>query len=246
MKQVYINFTDIKELKEIKNKKALIPIKETSDMKNISNSLLKEVISLTVEKLVKEMKKNINDFGNNIKIHLIERGPYKRIVLLDQNKLISYLSDLENNKEIELEKLSDTPVVGTLVFQRTNQKDLWSTMSIASEEGYGALLYELAMSMIYPSWYSPDDPSRVNELSKRVWVKFFNREDVDKKKKNISSEESENPLNYQYKIKNPISYESYKLDSSIIKDFSYGKNEFDEIISDLGSSYFLNNYDLSD
>ena len=246
MKQVYINFTDIKELKEIKNKKALIPIKETSDMKNISNSLLKEVISLTVEKLVKEMKKNINDFGNNIKIYLIERGPYKRIVLLDQNKLISYLSDLENNKEIELEKLSDTPVVGTLVFQRTNQKDLWSTMSIASEEGYGALLYELAMSMIYPSWYSPDDPSRVNELSKRVWVKFFNREDVDKKKKNISSEESENPLNYQYKIKNPISYESYKLDSSIIKDFSYGKNEFDEIISDLGSSYFLNNYDLSD
>jgi HD-GYP domain-containing protein (c-di-GMP phosphodiesterase class II) len=246
MKQVYINFTDIKELKEIKNKKALIPIKETSDIKNISNSLLKEVISLTVEKLVKEMKKNINDFGNNIKIYLIERGPYKRIVLLDQNKLISYLSDLENNKEIELEKLSDTPVVGTLVFQRTNQKDLWSTMSIASEEGYGALLYELAMSMIYPSWYSPDDPSRVNELSKRVWVKFFNREDVDKKKKNISSEESENPLNYQYKIKNPISYESYKLDSSIIKDFSYGKNEFDEIISDLGSSYFLNNYDLSD
>jgi hypothetical protein len=246
MKQVYINFTDIKELKEIKNKKALIPIKETSDMKNISNSLLKELISLTVEKLVKEMKKNINDFGNNIKIYLIERGPYKRIVLLDQNKLISYLSDLENNKEIELEKLSDTPVVGTLVFQRTNQKDLWSTMSIASEEGYGALLYELAMSMIYPSWYSPDDPSRVNELSKRVWVKFFNREDVDKKKKNISSEESENPLNYQYKIKNPISYESYKLDSSIINDFSYGKNEFDEIISDLGSSYFLNNYDLSD
>jgi len=246
MKQVYINFTDIKELKEIKNKKALIPIKETSDMKNISNSLLKELISLTVEKLVKEMKKNINDFGNNIKIYLIERGPYKRIVLLDQNKLISYLSDLENNKEIELEKLSDTPVVGTLVFQRTNQKDLWSTMSIASEEGYGALLYELAMSIIYPSWYSPDDPSRVNELSKRVWVKFFNREDVDKKKKNISSEESENPLNYQYKIKNPISYESYKLDSSIIKDFSYGKNEFDEIISDLGSSYFLNNYDLSD
>jgi len=246
MKQVYINFTDIKELKEIKNKKALIPIKETSDMKNISNSLLKELISLTVEKLVKEMKKNINDFGNNIKIYLIERGPYKRIVLLDQNKLISYLSDLENNKEIELEKLSDTPVVGTLVFQRTNQKDLWSTMSIASEEGYGALLYELAMSMIYPSWYSPDDPSRVNELSKRVWVKFFNREDVDKKKKNISSEESENPLNYQYKIKNPISYESYKLDSSIINDFSYGKNEFDEIISDLGSSYFLNNYDLTD
>jgi HD-GYP domain-containing protein (c-di-GMP phosphodiesterase class II) len=246
MKQVYINFTDIKELKEIKNKKALIPIKETSDMKNISNSLLKELISLTVEKLVKEMKKNINDFGNNIKIYLIERGPYKRIVLLDQNKLISYLSDLENNKEIELEKLSDTPVVGTLVFQRTNQKDLWSTMSIASEEGYGALLYELAMSIIYPSWYSPDDPSRVNELSKRVWVKFFNREDVDKKKKNISSEESENPLNYQYKIKNPISYESYKLDSSIINDFSYGKNEFDEIISDLGSSYFLNNYDLTD
>jgi HD-GYP domain-containing protein (c-di-GMP phosphodiesterase class II) len=246
MKQVYINFTDIKELKEIKNKKALIPIKETSDMKNISNSLLKELISLTVEKLVKEMKKNINDFGNNIKIYLIERGPYKRIVLLDQNKLISYLSDLENNKEIELEKLSDTPVVGTLVFQRTNQKDLWSTMSIASEEGYGALLYELAMSMIYPSWYSPDDPSRVNELSKRVWVKFFNREDVDKKKKYISSEESENPLNYQYKIKNPISYESYKLDSSIINDFSYGKNEFDEIISDLGSSYFLNNYDLTD
>lgn len=246
MKQVYINFTDIKDLKEIKNKKALIRIKETSDMKNISNSLLKELISLTVEKLVKEMKKNINDFGNNIKIYLIERGPYKRIVLLDQNKLISYLSDLENNKEIELEKLSDTPVVGTLVFQRTNQKDLWSTMSIASEEGYGALLYELAMSMIYPSWYSPDDPSRVNELSKRVWVKFFNREDVDKKKKNISQEESENPLNYQYKIKNPISYESYKLDSSIINDFSYSKNEFDEIISDLGSSYFLNNYDLTD
>ena len=44
MKQFYINFTDIKDLKEIKNKNTLIRIKETSDMKNISNSLLKELI----------------------------------------------------------------------------------------------------------------------------------------------------------------------------------------------------------
>lgn len=231
MKQIYIHHKDGKVLKETKN---------------ILNFLLKEFISLTVEKLVKEMKKNIDDFGNNIKIYIIERGPYKRIVLLDQDKLISYLTDLENNKEINLEKLTETPVVGTLVFQRTNQKDLWRTISIASEEGYGPLLYELAMSMIYPSWYSPDDPSRVNELSKRVWIKFFERDDVDKKRKNIESSNPENPLNFQYKIKNPISYESYKLDPSISKDFSYRKSEFDELISDLGSTYFLNNYDLSD
>ena len=231
MKQIYIHHKDGKVLKETKN---------------ILNFLLKEFISLTVEKLVKEMKKNIDDFGNNIKIYIIERGPYKRIVLLDQDKLISYLSDLENNKEIDLENLTETPVVGTLVFQRTNQKDLWRTISIASEEGYGPLLYELAMSMIYPSWYSPDDPSRVNELSKRVWIKFFERDDVDKKRKNIESSNPENSLNFQYKIKNPISYESYKLDPSISKDFSYGKSEFDELISDLGSTYFLNNYDLTD
>ena len=52
--------------------------------------------------------------------------------------------------------------------------------SIYSDNGYGPLLYELAMTDVYPNGITLDDSSPTSNEAMNVWKKFYLRSDVKK------------------------------------------------------------------
>ena len=70
-------------------------------------------------------------------------------------------------------------VIGHISFSKI-EKDLYKIDFSAAEKGYGPLLYDMAMSTIYPNWLAADRNS-VSDDAIRVWNFYFNnRTDVEK------------------------------------------------------------------
>jgi hypothetical protein len=234
------------------NERLLIPTKEMPDPTNPPDFLLSEDVQKT--------RKSFGNLSESLKIVLIERGSFKRIVLVNEEKLHNYFSSDAIEEDLGIGMKKETPVIGSVVFQKAPKFNLWTTISIASEKGYGPFLYELAMSTVNPSWYAPDDISRVSSQAKNVWDKFCNRDDIEKKIKETleksfleknhpaitSIPDCEYSLFYQYRMKSPLSYSQYILSKSTAVELGYQPKEFEELISDLASEFFLEKYDLPD
>lgn len=205
------------------------------------------------------MKKRLSDFHSNMKLYVIEEGRFKRFVILDTKKFLKYL-DSKEIKRYEISKEEDilNPIIGSIVIEKDSKETFWTTISIAAKHGYGPLLYEIAMSDIYPNYLCPDDPSRVNDDAKRIWKKFCLRKDIDKKIKNQfkkSFEAIEHPalkinanycLFYQYKINKGISFKRHLITKRYIKNAADSQIDFEQILSDLASNFFIKNYILPD
>lgn len=206
------------------------------------------------------MKKNLSDLRKNIKIHVIEEGVFKRVVILNTNKFLKYLNCEKNSNLLEnlKNKEANNPIVGTICIEKHPKEMNWATISIASEHGYGPLLYEIAMSSIYPHYLSPDDSSRVNDNAKSIWEKFCYRKDIKKIIKTQFQKpfeliehpalklDSKYCLFYQYKIKKPINYQKYLIENQYIKKTTDNKIEFEETLSNLASNFFIEKYALPD
>lgn len=205
------------------------------------------------------MKKSLSSFHKNIKLHIIAEGLFRRFVVFDTERFLKYL---ELSKDCDpmsvLENNNIKPIIGSIVIEKHPKEMIWSTISIAAEHGYGPLLYEIAMSNIYPHYLSPDDPSRVSDDAKNIWKKFCSRKDTNKKIKFQLEKPFElinhpalkiNPnycLFYQYKINKPINYQKYLIGKKFIKKATNNQIEFEEIMSDLASNFFIDNYILLD
>jgi len=59
---------------------------------------------------------------------------------------------------------------------------LYSVGAVAAEKGYGPLLYDLAMKIIYPSWLTSDRTGKVEPSARAVWDYYNNnRPEVERK-----------------------------------------------------------------
>tara|TARA_R110000868_G_scaffold409964_1_gene696709 strand:- start:389 stop:967 length:579 start_codon:yes stop_codon:yes gene_type:complete len=61
------------------------------------------------------------------------------------------------------------------------QGDVYGIYGAYSDRGYGALLYELAMTYVYPKGITMSDDSSTSQDAMNVWEKFITRDDVEKK-----------------------------------------------------------------
>jgi hypothetical protein len=61
------------------------------------------------------------------------------------------------------------------------QGDVYGIYGAYSDRGYGALLYELAMTYVYPKGITMSDDSSTSQDAMNVWEKFTTRDDVQKK-----------------------------------------------------------------
>lgn len=61
------------------------------------------------------------------------------------------------------------------------QGDVYGIYGAYSDRGYGALLYELAMTYVYPKGITMSDDSSTSQDAMNVWEKFTTRDDVEKK-----------------------------------------------------------------
>ena len=70
--------------------------------------------------------------------------------------------------------------MGYISFSPT-QGDVYGIYGAYSEKGYGPLLYELAMTYVYPKGITMSDDSSTSQDAMNVWEKFASRSDVEKK-----------------------------------------------------------------
>ena len=61
------------------------------------------------------------------------------------------------------------------------QGDVYGIYGAYADKGYGPLLYELAMTYVYPKGITMSDDSSTSEDAMNVWEKFTERNDVVKK-----------------------------------------------------------------
>jgi hypothetical protein len=70
----------------------------------------------------------------------------------------------------------------------------WAVGGVAAERGYGPLLYELAMTYVYPTGLMPTRDGDVRGVAEGVWKKFLGRDDV--RKEFIEEGDSDFPIRY--------------------------------------------------
>jgi hypothetical protein len=70
--------------------------------------------------------------------------------------------------------------IGYISFSLTDG-DVYGIYGAYSERGYGPLLYELAMTYVYPKGITMSDDSSTSQDAMNVWEKFMTRNDVIKK-----------------------------------------------------------------
>jgi len=135
--------------------------------------------------------------------------------------------------------------------------DNWVSV-VAGEKGYGPLMYELAMMYSSPKGLMPSRTGDIEDKSKNIWIKFFNRDDIEKKP--IDSSQFNEPFhNFFYdeegefdvdKMKNIFNTRYYKSptpefhalvrkSSGIIKN---KKLDMEDVLKK-GMDYFEGNYD---
>jgi len=70
----------------------------------------------------------------------------------------------------------------------------WSVGGVAAERGYGPLMYELAMTYVYPAGLMPTRDGDVRGSAEDVWKKFILRGDVGGE--DIEEGDSDFPMEY--------------------------------------------------
>lgn len=134
-----------------------------------------------------------------------------------------------------------------------NKTKASKVISVAAQQGYGPLMYEIASNLF--GWLTSDQD--VKPGAEAVWQKFFTRKDVEKKF--LKTKEPPNkgewgldvrpyppkqdPLMYAYLIPKKMSstklMNSHKQFSSLLEtNFEFEKEHFEEMLKVLGKNYF--------
>lgn len=101
-----------------------------------------------------------------------------RISLNDMDRyVLVYLR--ENDIFLIIDKETKEPM-GYISFSLTDG-DVYGIYGAYAKSGFGPLLYELAMTMVYPKGITMSDDSSTSYDALNVWIKFDKRGDVIKK-----------------------------------------------------------------
>jgi len=87
---------------------------------------------------------------------------------------------LDNNSVFILINIKTNEPLGYISFSPTDG-DVYGIYGAYAKEGYGPLLYELAMTQVYPKGITMSDDSTTSDDALNVWEKFMARPEVKKK-----------------------------------------------------------------
>jgi len=130
--------------------------------------------------------------------------------------------------------------VGYIAFGGYDNSDILGVYGAFSEHGYGPLLYEMAMTYIYPNGLSPSQDGSTSGDALYVWDRFANRGDI-KKEKITGSEPSEfekEVTNMDYEIDDYMRQQIGLLRTKFI--YTFGKDKLMKIIG-IGKEYASKN-----
>ena len=101
-----------------------------------------------------------------------------RVTINDTNEL-AIIFIKEDGIFLLINTTTNKPI-GYISFVLTHG-DVYGIYGAYSERGYGPLLYELAMTYVYPKGITMSDDSSTSQDAMNVWEKFMTRKDVIKK-----------------------------------------------------------------
>jgi hypothetical protein len=157
---------------------------------------------------------------------------FKNIILLSSN----------DNKLFLLYDITNKSPIGYISFGYYEKLDVYTVGGAYSKDGFGAFLYETAMSSVYPKGLSMSRDSTTSGDAIAVWIKFHKRKDV-KKERMYSTEithKKEDWIEGGFLDDNP-EYRNFIFELEDTKFFfSYGRDNLRKVIEE-GKSYMLKN-----
>jgi hypothetical protein len=141
-------------------------------------------------------------------------------------------------------------VVGTISYSSYSEYEegLYETKhSAVSEHGYGPLMYDIALSAIYPGFLMADRKN-VSKSARIIWEYYFNnRTDVNKVFMPSRMADSSNSTDYKYQIKQPENFISLtnnhlKFSSIIAKNYKFKRSDLEDELANLSGEFFKSKY----
>lgn len=101
-----------------------------------------------------------------------------KVILISRNKILQAIDSVKKTGLMQnffshiTKNIAQEAIVGYISFsQNSSIKDLYKGESSAAVDGFGPLMYQLAMYVIHPSWLMSD--SSLKPASHRVWQKMY-------------------------------------------------------------------------
>lgn len=98
------------------------------------------------------------------------------------NIVISIVKDVPEAREVRKKRENYMQIVRTEVLGEEG-KYVWEVQGVKADHGYGPMLYDIAMEIIYLIGGAGLMPDRdtVSDAARAVWAKYYNRKDINKK-----------------------------------------------------------------
>ena len=175
------------------------------------NLLIEQILD---EELMTEDAVSIEQTGE-LALHINETASMFSMTLYNPKELINNFKKLSSTHKRMLDlKDLEKAVYGTI--QVLEKDNFWMVGSVAANKGYGPLMYDLAMSKIYPEFLVPDRAS-VKPGAQKVWT-FINNNRKDEFRiisiKKLTNDKrdfnnhKDKILNQAYAIRTPLDYSS--------------------------------------
>ena len=169
------------------------------------NQIRKKIRKIIKENfLIGEAKKEISELENDFALFITKKGVIVNFIIY-------------NTEESE--------VKGLLSMYKNNNMENYSVSAVAAEKGFGSLMYEIAMTYIYPLGIMPSRDGDVREGAFNIYEKFFDRKDVQK------TSIPETSPDFSEDIANDFSEEEiyFHILQTIYK-FSFGKEKLNNLL----------------
>jgi len=183
-----------------------------------------------LEKVIKSFLLEAKTFSNarteNLNLHQIPTANGLRVILY---------------KTIPKNGYKDFEIYGTISLSDQRRGcSSWRVASVASERGYGALMYDIGMSLVAPDYIRADDLIRPMALS--IWKGIAGPHSSKYDVVSYNYEDEENEDFCYTALKPPIKARiKQPLDVELLADHTLNQGEYQEI-SKLGFDYFGKRY----
>lgn len=207
--------------------------------------MLERLLEILVgEELLKEKAKSLNDVRkNNIALWIKDKGYEKVYSLYIPNKAMEMMKDFTKYNAIDA-------LIGTISIGKSKRCGGWVVIHVAAQQGYGPLLYDIAMSDISPEGLASDRKS-VTPAAQEVWNynltnrnNEFNIVDVPENCRNPMGDSRKPALNKFFAIKKKINFAPLVANHENFKT-SLGtlQNKFDIYMTHAEQWFFEDLYD---
>lgn len=194
-------------------------------MSDVLRNLIRKILS---ESVLEESKKNISELQKGYALLITKSPPIIDFILFD---------------------IAQNKIVGEIAIHKERNMKNFDMSTVAAEPGFGALMYEIAMTYIAPLGLTPPRDGNIKNRALGVWKKFFERSDTKKMQLKPGDADYSTSIEHLAPEKQQLIHTVFFYDfgksklNNLIKTMETLSPEKEQEIFDQAESYFENKYD---